>query len=258
MGRFLVRGIAVFVLLIVSSVVDAQTQTFIYTVSPLTSGAMGFTTHFDAGLGEGSMGFSDAAGVDGRLGADWRSGSRWMVRSGVGFGKANSTFDVFSGQLEGFVALKQGSGKGWAASVGGGARWERDGGTVGLFKVLGGWQAPSWRLEGNVTFEKAAAPQRDPVDIIVSMGWSHRVTQALSLGVEAVGQDLEGFWESAEAEGGARMLVGPSLHVQLQQWEAGVAGGYNFRPTVSGRTGAVDRPLGSGRWVIQGSVGRSF
>jgi hypothetical protein len=31
-------------------------------------------------------------------------------------------------------------------------------------------------------------------------------------GVEAVGQDLEGLWETDEAEGGAKVLIGPSLN----------------------------------------------
>ena len=35
----------------------------------------------------------------------------------------------------------------------------------------------------------------------------------ISLGVEAIGEDLEGFWEEEEAEGGARLLMGPSLRI---------------------------------------------
>jgi hypothetical protein len=31
-------------------------------------------------------------------------------------------------------------------------------------------------------------------------------------GVEALGEDLEGFWEADEAEGGAKLLVGPSVN----------------------------------------------
>jgi hypothetical protein len=106
--------------------------------------------------------------------------------------------------------------------------------------------------------EKASSPDRDPIDLIVSTGWSHRVTSIMYLGVEAVGQDLEGFWEPNEAEGGARILVGPSIHFLIEPWKAGVAGGYIFRPTISERTSAADRFFGSNRMAIQISIGREF
>lgn len=109
-----------------------------------------------------------------------------------------------------------------------------------------------------MTLEKASSPDRDPIDLIMSMGWSHRVTSMIYLGVEAVGQDLEGFWEPNEAEGGARILLGPSVHFLMAPWKAGVAGGYIFRPTVSDRTSVANRFFGSNRMAIQISFGREF
>jgi len=63
--------------------------------------------------------------------------------------------------------------------------------------------------------EKASRPfdkDRDGVDVISSIGIHRQVSGAFFAGIEAVGQDLEGFWETDEAEGGARLLVGPSLN----------------------------------------------
>jgi hypothetical protein len=62
---------------------------------------------------------------------------------------------------------------------------------------------------------------------VTSLGWSRRIGDRISLGVEGIGQDLEGLWSPAEAEGGAKLLVGPSFHVQSKggDWAAGVTAG---------------------------------
>ena len=67
----------------------------------------------------------------------------------------------------------------------------------------------------------------------------------MSLGVEAIGEDLEGFWEADEAEGGARLLVGPSLHVSphKQRWQLIATGGPLFHPTDTGRSSSAFRDL---------------
>ena len=41
----------------------------------------------------------------------------------------------------------------------------------------------------------------------------YRVWRNLLAGVEALGEDLEGFWEEDEAEGGAKLLIGPSVNL---------------------------------------------
>ncbi|MEP6593334.1 MAG: hypothetical protein ABJC51_06555, partial [Acidobacteriota bacterium] len=90
---------------------------------------------------------------------------------------------------------------------------------------------------GNLLFQKPFATGRDAVDLITSVGWAARLTPTLSIGVEAIGEDLEGFWDPSEAEGGARLLAGPSLHIAppQQRWQFSVAGGPTFHATTSGR-----------------------
>jgi hypothetical protein len=60
-----------------------------------------------------------------------------------------------------------------------------------------------------------------------------------------IGEDLEGFWEEEEAEGGARLLVGPSLRLvpTSQHWQVNVAGGPIFRATRSARASEALRGL---------------
>jgi hypothetical protein len=138
------------------------------------------------------------------------------------------------------------------------AGWGDGDGGVALMRVISGWKTPGWRLDGNVVLEKANSPDRDPLDLIVSMGWLHRVTGSFSAGIETVGQDLEGFWEPNEAEGGARILLGPSLHFHDKEWEAGLAGGYVFWPTLNDRVSPAERPFGSSRWALQLSFAHSL
>ena len=78
-----------------------------------------------------------------------------------------------------------------------------------------------------------------------SIGWAARVTPSWAFGVEAIGEDLEGFWDPEEAEGGARLLVGPSMHIAPPQkrWQLPLAGGPTFHPTTSGRTSVALRDL---------------
>jgi len=42
-----------------------------------------------------------------------------------------------------------------------------------------------------------------PPQRITSVGWARKLPHGVSLGIEAIGKDLEGFWDSKEAEGGA-------------------------------------------------------
>ncbi|MCI0443310.1 hypothetical protein L0244_37020 [bacterium] len=236
---------------------EPQVRPFLFTTSPSDSEDQKVTLHLDAGLGDGSLGFSDAPSADSRIGVEWNLNSRWTFLGNTSFGKDDS-HTVLTGQIEGLYALRNNSEGKFRAAAGGGVRWERDGGNVLLLKFLGGWQAQQWRFDTNMTLEKASSPDRDPIDLIMSIGWSHRVTSMMYLGIEAVGQDLEGFWEPNEAEGGARILLGPSIHFAMEPWKAGIAGGYVFRPTVTDRSSAADRFFGTNRLAIQISIGREF
>lgn len=89
-------------------------------------------------------------------------------------------------------------------------------------------------------FEKAFAPDRDEVDAVLSLGTAYAVVPWLRLGIEAVGEDLEAFFEEEEAEGGARFVVGPTLVMELLEHRlnfgvnAGGGVAYVERPTISG------------------------
>ena len=86
--------------------------------------------------------------------------------------------------------------------------------------------------DGNALFQKPMSEGRDAVDLITSVGWARKLPRGVSLGVEAIGEDLEGFWDREEAEGGARLLAGPSLHISPAgaRWQLTATGGPVFHP----------------------------
>jgi len=67
------------------------------------------------------------------------------------------------------------------------------------------------RLAAMTHTERSFAANRDRVDLYAAAGASYRVLDSLRVGAEYVGQDLEGAWESDEAEGGVRHFVGGTL-----------------------------------------------
>lgn len=120
------------------------------------------------------------------------------------------------------------------------------GGTTTLFSRVA--LARSWRsqrLVANATFEKSLSSRRDAIDIITSAAWMHGATDGVQVGLEAVGQDLEGFWEPEEAEGGARLFFGPVLTIPLARegWRFSFGGGPVLRATSSPQTSEASRPV---------------
>jgi hypothetical protein len=120
-----------------------------------------------------------------------------------------------------------------SVAAGGGIRQEWDGTRVLMARALVGAPALGGTLQGSLLIERALAPgtvERDSADVITTVGWSRSLNRRLGIGVEGIGQDLEGFWNPAEADGGARLLLGPSLHVQSRggDWTASATAGPVF------------------------------
>jgi hypothetical protein len=82
-----------------------------------------------------------------------------------------------------------------------------------LSRITFSYEMPQWKFGGNVLFEKALTSNRDAVDVITSVGLHYCLSENFYGGIEAVGEDLEGFWDKEEAEGGAKVLIGPSLNL---------------------------------------------
>lgn len=78
-----------------------------------------------------------------------------------------------------------------------------------------GAQTGRLQFRAGVVAEFPLAEGRDDVDVVMSAAAAYRLSESWALGVEAAGEDLEGFFEEHEAEGGARLLLGPTLWVGI-------------------------------------------
>lgn len=74
-----------------------------------------------------------------------------------------------------------------------------------------------WNATGNVYLEKAFASDRDVIDAILSGAISYRFSNRFMGGGELVCEDVEGFWDKNEAEGGAKLFLGPTLNYRPQK-----------------------------------------
>jgi hypothetical protein len=112
---------------------------------------------------------------------------------------------------------------------GGGIREQWDGTRVLIGRALAGAALGSGRVQGSVVVERTLSSpfKHDAADVVTSLGWSRRIKSGFSAGVEAIAQDLEGLWDPTESDGGAKLLAGPSVHLQSQNgnWSANLTAG---------------------------------
>jgi hypothetical protein len=192
------------------------------------------------------------------------SGPQWTIRSitsmtTLPFGSyGRPTFQ----QIE--IVRPVFAGRSITVAGGGGIRQEWDGTRVLIGRVLAGSDVARGRLQGSLVLERAvSSPRRhDAADVVTTLGWSRPIGDRISVGVEGIGQDIEGLWNRAEVDGGAKLLVGPAVHIQSRSrdWAASLtAGPVMHPPMVTSQPGipAATYPPGgrhfgvfvSGRWV---------
>jgi len=194
----------------------------------------------DFGFGEQAFRASSANGPEQRIGVHASAG-RWTFLGRLGRASIDSQVET-SQQGEVLFALRATA---TSIAAGGGLLHEADGTNVLLARVAAGRNTKGWRADGNVLFQKPLEEGRDALDMIVSGGWGRKIGRANLLGIEGIGEDLEGFWEKEEAEGGARLLLGPSWHLAPpgRRWQLSLVGGPVFLATTSGRANDALRAL---------------
>ena len=134
---------------------------------------------------------------------------------------------------------------------GGGVRQAWDGTRVFLARVLGASPLGAGRLQGSVVVERVTSSpsKRDTADVVTSVGWARPLGRSVSIGVEGIGQDIEGLWDPAERDGGAKLLVGPSLQLRSKNgdWGASLTAGPVYTSVSTAHPADAYAP-GSGRY----------
>jgi hypothetical protein len=246
------------ILCLVSTVAYAQDRPFLFTLTFPDSVERAAFVHYDAAYGRETFEPFGGDEIEQNLGLQANLGKSFTLIAHVGLALDEaSTKTSQHAELLGHVIR---SDKHFVdISAGAGMRHEYSGTNVLLSRVVVGRQFTSWQVYGNLLLEKPLATDRDAIDLITTFGLSYRISSTIRLGLEAVGQDLEGFWDENEAEGGARLFVGPSVALALPgtPWTFALGGGAIFRGSQSARTSEAVRDLPVGRengFVIRGVV----
>jgi hypothetical protein len=261
-----VKALPLLACLVLAGPAEAQVRPFVFTVTTGPSGSASlpdprpWTAYYDSGYGQRTGEPFGYDGVEQRFGVQGRLGAGFTLLGHVDLGIGDVT--TRSSQQAELLKDVLGSTSSVRFAVGVGARREWEGTSAVLARVCLGWSRPKTVLFGNALIEKPFAAGRDAVDLITTLGWLQNVGHGLRLGVEAVGEDLEGFWEAEEAEGGAKLYAGPALH-----WTApagrlwlSAGGGPIVYATRSSRSSPAPRPLdatGNG-FTMRVSVGYTF
>ena len=235
-------------LLLCAAPLGAQDRPFLFSITTSTDvSTNSFRIDYDVGAGEHAFQSDAANQPEQRFGVQASYSRLTLVgQFGLSMTDDDSAYQSWQ-QGEALVSLLNPVLHGGVAfAVGGGLLHEPEGTNVALTRVVVGREADTWRLYANLLFEMPIhAVNRDAVDVMTTVGWAAKLTPAVALGVEGIGEDLEGFWDPTETEGGARILVGPSLHVAPRgaKWQLTATGGPSFHPDNTGRSSDAIRDL---------------
>ena len=190
-------------------------QPFLFTLNTLTAENPRWNIHYSGSYGERTNGQFGYDGLGQQFGVKGYLGSRLTLYATAAIGFANSGGVTSAQQAEvirDLVGGKNVSGFRLGAGLGLSRDWANTGSAIS--RITASFDRTNWRMAGNLRFKKAFDKTRDKLDFISSFGFQHRVSNTLYVGFEALGQDLEGFWEEDEAEGGAKLMIGPSINLE--------------------------------------------
>lgn len=237
--RFILVG--VFIVTLAAPAV-AQDRPFLFSIATAADARPAARIDYDIGIGERAFQSDIANQPEQRIGLQASRG-RVTFLARVGIAEVGSSYQS-SQSGEALYSILRPS-RDVALAAGGGVLHEANGVNVLVARVVAGRNTDAWRLDANLQFQKPMSSERDTLDLITSVGWARKLSRGVSIGVEAIGEDLEGFWESEEREGGARLLAGPSLRIAppAQRWQLIATGGPMFHPSDTGRASGAVRDL---------------
>jgi len=211
-------------------------EPFLFSVTTLTPEDLTWSLNYSTSYGERVAGPFGYDGVGQQFAIKGYLGKQYTLYANAGFGFPRQD-DVTSAQQAEILRDFIGGKKPMGLRLGLGLGVSRDYSSVMslMGRVTASYDAPRWKAGANILFEKAMAENRDGIDVISSIGFQYRLLGKLYGGFETVGEDLEGFWEEDEAEGGAKLLIGPSLNMTTNnsRMSFSVSGGPVFYATHS-------------------------
>lgn len=187
-------------------------ESFLFSVSTLTPADIKWSFDYSGSYGERVSGPFGFEGISQQLGIKGYLGNRFTLYANAALGFSGDN-NVSSAQRAEVIRNFLGGKKAQGFRLGAGLGVGKDFSNVFsmLSRITLAYKSSRWKTGGNIIFEKAMASNRDAIDVITSLGLHYRLIGEFYGGLEAVGEDLEGFWDEEEAEGGAKLLAGPSF-----------------------------------------------
>lgn len=211
-------------------------QPFLYSLNTLTAEQTKWNIHYAGSYGQRAIGQFGYDGLGQQLGVKGYLGNRFTLYATAAVGFSNRGGITSSEQAEVLRDLIGGKAN-HGFRLGAGLGLSRDWSSVAsaISRITASFDRANWRLAGNLRFEKSFDKTRDNLDLISSIGYQHSLGKQLYIGFEALGQDIEGFWEPNEAEGGAKLMIGPSINLapNKSKFSFTIAGGPVFYATRS-------------------------
>lgn len=123
--------------------------------------------------------------------------------------------------------------------LGGGYAYDFRGANLLRARIAGLARVGRFDLVASGLFEiPIDAEGRDEVDVMIGLAASTALSPRVRAGLEVLAEDIEGLWDSEEAEGGARILAAPTLWVSLSPgWDLKLSAGIHDDPTGVGFLG---------------------
>lgn len=215
-------------------VANRSAEPFLYSVTALTPHDLAWTFNYSGSYGERVAGPFGYDGVSQQFAVKGYLGSRFTLFASAALGFPGNN-NVASAQQAEIIRNLIGGKKPFGLRVGLGLGVSRDFNSVmsALSRATVSFDSKRWKAGGNLLFEKAFAANRDAIDIITSLGFHYQIAGNLFAGVEAIGEDLEGFWDAEEAEGGAKLMLGPSVNMapKKSRFSFSLSGGPVFYAT---------------------------
>ncbi len=226
-----------------SAQMGVQSQPFLFTTLPLNGQPGGaLLTTLDAGYAERSFAAVAPERLEMRAGVQSLLSRRFslLASAGVVPGGEDSGVTLGAEVMMDLLGSRPGS---LAVGLGGGRDY--DGTGVAAAHMVAARRGSDWQVAGNVRLEHPFDPDRDAMDVLTSIGYERSLGSGVALGIEAVGEDLEGLVEAEEAEGGARLMLGPTLALAAPQsrWFLLLGGGPVLYVNRNSRTSPAIRDL---------------
>lgn len=161
----------------------------------------------EAATGSRDAGSMGRDGEEGLANLHYSPAEDWALEAGAGYAHN----DVRDRNEQRYTVEARYQGLPGGFGLGGGYRYDYDQVSIPFARLMWRSDSPAYPLGISALLEFPRASDRDATDVLLSAAQGLPCGDRLRCAIELAGEDLEGFWEPEEAEGGAKIVLGPTV-----------------------------------------------